>query len=220
MYFELELVRQGLISAEQLVAAIERQMQSRPPLGRLAIEHRKMTMTQVFETLREQVNSPRPFGRLAVDLGFLSNEELAVLLMAQRDRETPLSDILVESGAICQEQLAAVQSSDPRRVAAASGAVAAEMVCRWSFPASGKSTPYRCLTPSDIVDNLSLHRRVLHGWVNRRFVRAYGEQRAGTRHVGRDALSSDSTAEHRNRVISVAGDQLTGFSMPGNGSTV
>ena len=46
MKIGIELVRRGLITMEELFAAVEMQAESQPPLGRLAIRKRKMNMSQ------------------------------------------------------------------------------------------------------------------------------------------------------------------------------
>ena len=105
MWFELNLVKQNIITLEQLLAAVQSQRLSRPPLGRLAIEHDCMTMAQVFQVLEAQADSFKLFGLLAAEMGFLSRDDLARLIMIQGMREPNLGDILVEQGAISQKRL-------------------------------------------------------------------------------------------------------------------
>ena len=66
MWFATYLYRQGLVSAPEILDAAVRQIDSRIPIGRLALEKKKMTVKQVAQVLRHQVDENKPFGRLAV----------------------------------------------------------------------------------------------------------------------------------------------------------
>jgi hypothetical protein len=107
MWFTIHLRRKGLVSSDQLIDAIEEQCRRRTPIGRLAVQSRKLSVAQVSQILKVQADRPKPFGRLAVELGYLTESELAELLMLQSDRDRPISDILVERGAITRERLEA-----------------------------------------------------------------------------------------------------------------
>jgi hypothetical protein len=114
MWFELNLIQKGLVTVEQMLAAVKRQQTGRIPLGRLAIEHGEMTMAQVFEVLEEQADNPKSFGQLAIAMNFLDEDELGHLLLIQSMQEQPLGDILVEMGCLSREQLE-FESSSLRR---------------------------------------------------------------------------------------------------------
>lgn len=107
MWFELNLIKKGLVSIDQMLSAVKRQQLSRVPIGRVAIEQGKMTMSQVFQVLQEQAENPKSFGRLAIDMDFLSEEELSHLLRMQGNLEQPLGEILIEMGCLSREQLEA-----------------------------------------------------------------------------------------------------------------
>ena len=64
------------MSVDQMLVAVQRQQLSRVPIGRLAIERGKMSMSQVFEVLKEQADNPKSFGQLAIAMNFLTEEEL------------------------------------------------------------------------------------------------------------------------------------------------
>lgn len=102
MWFEISLVRRGLIEAEDLVAGLEMQLRSRPPIGRLAIERGKLSISQLFDVLKKSAGTNEPLGKTAIDLGFITKQDLADLLLLQGDRTLTLSDALVAVGAIDQ----------------------------------------------------------------------------------------------------------------------
>jgi hypothetical protein len=100
MWFATYLHRNGLVTAEQIVEAAQRQISDRAPIGRLALESKKMTMSQVAKVLSIQANEQKAFGRIALENGFLSEADLAYLLMLQSDRTKPIAEYLIEMGAI------------------------------------------------------------------------------------------------------------------------
>lgn len=119
MFFELHLVRKGLITSDQFVTALEKQLHSRPQLGSIAMELKALSVHQVFEILKAQVDVPESFGQTAIRLGFMSVPKLAELLMEQQDRQPPISDILMEMGVLSNE-VRVRELSEFRRLNAAS----------------------------------------------------------------------------------------------------
>ncbi len=105
MFLGVTLVRCGMITADDFVAAIERQMDRRPRLGRLALDKGKLTMRQVFAVLEEQTISNKPFGETATALGFVTKRQITYLLRQQRELTPSFSECLVEIGAIDAETL-------------------------------------------------------------------------------------------------------------------
>ncbi len=105
MFLGVNLVRRGVITADQLVDAVERQMNRRPRLGRLALETGKLTMKQVFAVLEEQTVGNQPFGETAIELGFITKRQVSNLLRKQRDMTPSVSECLIEIGAIDRETL-------------------------------------------------------------------------------------------------------------------
>jgi hypothetical protein len=105
MWFGLNLVKREIITVDQLLAAVKAQRLSRPPLGRLALEHGHLTMEQVFDVLRLQADSTKLFGQLALEQGYLSEALLGRLLLIQSRREQPLVEVLAEQGFVSREQL-------------------------------------------------------------------------------------------------------------------
>ncbi|MCA9245958.1 MAG: hypothetical protein KDA42_02555 [Planctomycetales bacterium] len=103
--FNVYLVRRGVISAVQLVDALEYQHRASIQLGSLAIERKRLTMHQVIRILDQQALDPRPFGELAIELGFLTETDLALLLKEQADNTPSLTQILIDLGFASEGQL-------------------------------------------------------------------------------------------------------------------
>lgn len=97
MQFGMYLVDNGLLSTQAFYKALKLQMRSRPPLGTMAIQTRKLTVKQMFVILQEQCDTPNQmFGEIAVRLGYLTNDDLNLLLEEQSRHMAGLRDILVE----------------------------------------------------------------------------------------------------------------------------
>ncbi len=100
MQFGVYLVRQGVISAEQFVDAVEQQLSQRLAFGELAFKTRMLSVHQLFAVLNDQVESNEAFGCIAVRLGYLSQDDVAKLLRLQIDVGPTLESTLVDIGAI------------------------------------------------------------------------------------------------------------------------
>jgi|tagenome__1003787_1003787.scaffolds.fasta_scaffold20119622_2 hypothetical protein len=108
MHFGLYLKKKGLISAEQLVNALEAQLASMPRIGQLALEEGIVSPREIFEVLLAQSNSPSEmFGEIAIQMGFMTRNELMQLLMIQADRKQSLETILVAQGVLSDQEAAA-----------------------------------------------------------------------------------------------------------------
>ena len=106
MKFGLYLVKLGVITADQLVAALEIQHSRNVPIGQLAIEERLMSARDVFRVLQSQRDHPHErFGEIAVDLGLITYDELQRLLVIQMNRKPSLADVLLRQGALTAEQV-------------------------------------------------------------------------------------------------------------------
>jgi hypothetical protein len=104
MQFAMYLVDNGVISCEEFFEAMKLQLSTRPQLGALAIEMRRLTFRQVFSVLRTQCDEPNTlFGELAVRLGYLTEQDVAQLLAEQASRAMPLVEVLVENGFVSAE---------------------------------------------------------------------------------------------------------------------
>ena len=105
MKFCLYLKNKGLITAEQLVAAIEVQHDKLTPIGQLAIEEGVLSARNVFKVLRCQSDLPHErFGGVAVELGLMTRDQLEQLLTLQASRKPPLLEILIRQGAVSTAQ--------------------------------------------------------------------------------------------------------------------
>jgi hypothetical protein len=107
MQFGLYLKNKGVISADQLVAALEEQLGTLVPIGQLALEENVLSPRDIFMVLQAQSDSPNVrFGDLAVEMGLMTRGQLMRLLMIQADRKRPIVDILISQGAITQQKAA------------------------------------------------------------------------------------------------------------------
>ncbi len=106
MHFGLYLKNKGVISAEQLVAALEVQMQTLVPIGQLALEEGILSARDIFSVLHAQHDSPlERFGDLAVEMGLMTRDDVTRLLMIQADRKRPIAEILVAERVLSQQQV-------------------------------------------------------------------------------------------------------------------
>jgi hypothetical protein len=107
MHFALYLKKKRVISAEQLVAALEVQLTTLPRIGQIALEEGIISPRDVFHVLQAQRKSPDVrFGELAIEMGLLTRNELMQLLMIQADRKRPLADVFVSEGILSEEEVA------------------------------------------------------------------------------------------------------------------
>lgn len=119
MHFGLYLKHKGVISADQLVEALEAQLATLPRIGQLALEEGIMAPRGIFDVLRAQSESPNErFGEIAIGLGLMTRDDLMRLLMIQADRKRSVADMLVTLG-ILTEQQAEEEMTQYRRYVAA-----------------------------------------------------------------------------------------------------
>ena len=120
MKFGLYLVNKGVITAEQLVTALDRQQSKLAPIGQLAMEEAVLSARDVFKVLHCQSGMLHDhFGELAVDMGMMTQADRERLLMIQWERKRPLAEILVEQGVLSagrvEEELAEFRRAMERR---------------------------------------------------------------------------------------------------------
>lgn len=112
MHFGLYLKNKGIISAEQLVCALESQLNTLPPIGQLALEEGIISPRDIFDVLRAQAESPSVrFGDLAIEMGLMTRDDLMRLLMIQGDRKRQIADILVAQQVLTKPQADAEMSA-------------------------------------------------------------------------------------------------------------
>jgi hypothetical protein len=106
MHFGLYLKNKGMISAEQLVAALEAQLATLPRIGQLALEEGIISPRDIFDVLLAQRKSPEVrFGELAIEMRLMTRSDLMRLLMIQADRKRPLADVFVTEGILSAGQV-------------------------------------------------------------------------------------------------------------------
>jgi hypothetical protein len=106
MHFGLYLKKKGIVTAEQLVAALEAQLATMPRIGQLALEEGLISPRDIFDVLRAQREAPDVrFGDLAIEMGLMTRDELMRLLMIQADRKLPLADVFVAESLLSQERV-------------------------------------------------------------------------------------------------------------------
>jgi type IV pilus assembly protein PilB len=100
------LVREGLITARQLEAALEAQATrvGYAPLGQLLIERGVVTQKQLTLLLDRSEKRPR-LGEVLVRNGSISAEGLDQALAEQRKRHRPLGQVLVQLGLVSDETM-------------------------------------------------------------------------------------------------------------------
>lgn len=105
MHFGLYLKKKGIVTAEQLVDALEVQHSDLVRIGQLAIEEGILSVREVFKVLRCQSDLPNErFGEIAVDLGLMTKDQLQHLLMVQSNRKPPLVEVLVDREVLTRTQ--------------------------------------------------------------------------------------------------------------------
>ncbi len=100
----LTVLEAGWATIDELRRADEWRHRQRPRLGKLAMKHGKLTMSQVFAILGEQAGTSKLFGETAVVMGFLDKGQLYELLLMQADLTPTLAEALVTLGMITPEQ--------------------------------------------------------------------------------------------------------------------
>lgn len=144
MHFGLYLKNKGMISAEQLVVALETQLTTLPRIGQLAMEEGIISPRDIFEILRAQSHSPGVrFGDLAIEMGLMTRDDLMRLLMIQADRKRPISEILVEQGVLTEAQVTAEMAAYRRsqsKPAAAKSSLAGAVPTRLGQNAAIRTT--------------------------------------------------------------------------------
>lgn len=106
MWIGLHLVRSGCITADQLIEAIEYREKHKPPIGQIAIQKRRLSVSDCFQVLSRQAIQAASFGRIARDLKLLTKRQVADLLLMQDEQTPSIGEALIAIGAIDEEELA------------------------------------------------------------------------------------------------------------------
>ena len=99
------LLERGVITAPQLLAAIEAQRASNPLLGELAVRHGMLDQAQARRIHQRQRVEDRRFGDIALETGVLDQAQLAILLDAQKAGRKLLGEVLLEQGVVSPARL-------------------------------------------------------------------------------------------------------------------
>jgi hypothetical protein len=96
MRFGAYLVEMGVISTNELEAALILQEDRNPKIGRLAQQRHLLTFPKLCQILEYQRSHKLPFGQAAIELGFLSQSELDQLMGEQSQKHIFLGELLAE----------------------------------------------------------------------------------------------------------------------------
>ena len=101
------LLNTGLVTREQLLAALEAQTNTRVNLGAWAVHKGYMTTVEAQRIFILQTHQDKLFGELAVEEGYMSQDQVDELLQAQNEMPgyVLLGQILVEQGVLTPLQL-------------------------------------------------------------------------------------------------------------------
>lgn len=123
-FFGHYLLSQGLITAPQLLAAVEYQQPRNTRLGELAVELGMMTAYDASRINALQAKEDLLFGEAAIKLQLLEREDVQRVLAAQQDLHVLLGQALVQLGYLDEDEVAhavagfeaLVQRHDPEDV--------------------------------------------------------------------------------------------------------
>ncbi len=104
-FFGQFLVEQDLISAADLLKAIELQESTNRKIGELVCDLGLMTPGQVDQVHQVQRHEDIRFGDKAIELGFLTEEQLQQALTLQRNSHLYIGEALVKTGAFAEKEL-------------------------------------------------------------------------------------------------------------------
>jgi hypothetical protein len=99
------LLDEGIVSADQLYAALQYQRQNNKVLGELARDENLLTEQQVAQILEWQLCEDADFGEAAIAMGMLDQAGLDQLLKKQEDNHVLLGEALVAIEAVSQEEM-------------------------------------------------------------------------------------------------------------------
>lgn len=97
-FFGNFLLSKGVLSAEELVAAMEKQASVHLKLGTIAIHEGLLTAPEVDNIVIQQTHKDKKFGEIAIEEGYLTEAQVEQLLSAQKPDYLLLGQILIEDG--------------------------------------------------------------------------------------------------------------------------
>ena len=104
-FFGNYLLARNMVTAEQLLQAMQKKSSMQIKLGTLAIHAGYMTAGEVERVVILQTHQDKRFGELAIQEGYLTELQVAELLSKQKPDFLLLGQALVENGVFDREQL-------------------------------------------------------------------------------------------------------------------
>jgi len=102
------LIEQGLVTEEQLVAALGVQKKEKKPLGLILVKENYVEKEKLESALARQYGSR--LGEILINAKLINFEQLQHVLNIQNAEARPLGDILMELGYVTQDDLIEAQS--------------------------------------------------------------------------------------------------------------
>ncbi len=103
------LLDRDILSEEDLIAALDRRRELTPPIGKIALQMRILTVKQVNRILMAQCDTGLRFGDQAVELGYLEPENVQGLLQMQVAQRPTAITALQDLGLLDSDQLAVLR---------------------------------------------------------------------------------------------------------------
>jgi hypothetical protein len=112
MEFIVWLFRIGRLSPDRAMAVMDRHLNHRRPLGRVALAAGMLDEAQVSEILLLQVREPNHarFGEIALRLGYLTIKDLERALVLQQRDIPPVDVVLSRVGGVPIDEQSALRS--------------------------------------------------------------------------------------------------------------
>lgn len=112
MEFIVWLFRIGRLSPDLAMAVLDRHLNHRRPLGRVALAAGMLNEDQVSEVLLLQVREPNHprFGEIALRMGYLTIKDLEQALLLQQRDVPPMDVVLSRVGGVPQDEQSALRS--------------------------------------------------------------------------------------------------------------
>lgn len=104
-FFGQYLLEQGVLSKDQLVAAVRLQEQTNRSLGAYAVELEYLSTAQADQINLAQQQTDQRFGDLAVTLGFLTESQVTELLSLQRGQRIRIGQAIAKLGHMSEEEV-------------------------------------------------------------------------------------------------------------------
>ncbi len=108
LFFGEYLVEKGVLTVEQLQAALYVQICRGLLFGEVAVEKGKLNHKQLEKARKIQASNEhndKKIGQIAELLGYLSNDDINEVLVCQNNSQRKLGDILIEQKMVSSEEL-------------------------------------------------------------------------------------------------------------------